>query len=233
MNDDELHDLLVRVTDPIESPGLAQRSVLLARQRRRRQVGVLTTAGAATTTAAVLIAVALAGVRGPGPVDPLGAGSEEERAILDSEAWLSTHDHRVVAQLRGPRIVNVTAVHRGAVVKGDVQTTEPAEMRQVDYYRFRVIAGRVETIGAGETEWRSPTPSQRAFIADISDPRWILGPLATPGLRDHGAVGDAEMYRDSEGDSLFMIDGRPARVVTHDKNGAWVRTFGIDPHPRK
>ena len=108
---------------------------------------------------------------------------------------------------------------------------DAAEERQIGYYRFRIRADRIVTTTSGPVatpDWQPASSSRRRFLSEVTDPRWILAPLESPGLRDSGRTGDADMYRDSDGDSLFMIDGRPVRVVTHGPKGDWTRTFEID-----
>jgi hypothetical protein len=70
----ELHDLLHRATDRVETPGLASDALAVARCRRRsRRAGVV----ASTTVAVVVVGVALAGWMGdatdePRPAPPVG-----------------------------------------------------------------------------------------------------------------------------------------------------------------
>lgn len=235
MNDDNLRGLLIRATDAIESPGLAKGTVLLARKRRMRRVGALTAGAAAAAVVAVLIGVTYLGERAIGPADHVDIPPAGVTALDDAQTWLATHDYRLITQLRGPRIINVTVVQNGDVAQGEVQTMDAAEERQVGYYRFRSRADRIVTTTSGTVatpDWQPASSSQRSLLREVTDPRWILAPLESPGLRDYGRTGDAEMYRDSDGDSLFVIDGRPVRVVTHGPTGDWTRTFEIDARRR-
>jgi hypothetical protein len=42
--------------------------------------------------------------------------------VSSSQAWLVAHDYRLLAALDGVRTRNVTAVRRGDIVRGEVQT---------------------------------------------------------------------------------------------------------------
>lgn len=229
MNDENLRGLLIRATDAIESRGLAEGTVLLARKRRMRRAGALAVGAVAAAAGAVLIGVVYVGDGVMGPADPVDSPPAGDTALDDAQTWLATHDYRLIAQLRGPRIINVTVVRNGDVARGEVQMMDAAGESQVGYYRFRIRADRIVTTTSGPVaspDWQPATSSQGRFLSEVTDPRWILAPLESPGLRDYGRTGDAEMYRDSDGDSLFMIDGRPVRVVTHRPTGD--RTFGIE-----
>lgn len=71
MNHDDLHDLLTRATDAIESPGLSRGAVSIAAKRRNRRRGVLAVAGTTATVAMVLVGVTMAGDGMPAPAPPV------------------------------------------------------------------------------------------------------------------------------------------------------------------
>jgi hypothetical protein len=67
MNHDDLHDLLTRATDAIESPGLATGVLPIVRKRRKRRRGALAAAGATAAVAVVLVGVTVTGEGKPQP----------------------------------------------------------------------------------------------------------------------------------------------------------------------
>jgi hypothetical protein len=174
---------------------------------------------------ALLSATAVARLTGHNPDQSAPPASEP---IASSQAWLATHDYRMIAELQGARTRYVTVVRHGHAVQGDVQTVRPG--RRTGYYRFRLHGNRVETTTTGSlgvARWTPATAAQEALVTHVTDPQWMLAPFQrSRGLRDRGHSGDAEMYRTLGGDTLFMVEGRPLQVVTHAQ-GIATRSFRI------
>lgn len=165
---------------------------------------------------------------GDGDTGPAPAGSTDD-PISNSRTWLARHDYRLLAQLRGARTLNITAVRRGDTLRGDVQAMDAKGLRQTDWFRFRMRGDEVLTTTTGAlaaAHWKPATKSQRSLVANIADPQWLLAPLASRGnLRSLGRSGDAELYRDRAGDWLFTVDGRPFRVITKGHGRTWTFQF--------
>jgi hypothetical protein len=176
----------------------------------------------------LLCAGAVTRVAGGGTY-PLAAGADDP--VSTSQTWLARHDYRMLAQLRGPRTLNITAVRHGDMLHGDVQAMDAAELRQTGYYRFRLSSDGVVTTNTGASaasRWKPATRAQRSLVTDIADPQWLLAPFTTQGnLRRLGRSGDAEMYRGRAGDSLFTFEGRPVRVITERLGRTWTFEFEI------
>ena len=151
-------------------------------------------------------------------------------ATLASQAWFATQNCRVIGQFQGPRTLNVTVVRRDGDVRGDVQNLTADGARQTGYFRFRVRDGVIETNTSGSlaaSTWVAASPSQETLVRRITDPQWILAPFLAGVVHYAGQSGDATVYRTPRGDSLYLIDGHPAQVVTHGHDGesrAWVVT---------
>jgi hypothetical protein len=151
--------------------------------------------------------------------------------IQTSQTWLATQNYRLMAQFKGAHITNVTMVRRESVLRGDVQTMDAHERRQTGYYRFRVRTGAIGTTTTGPlvaSRWATPTPSQQALLRDVTDPQRLLAPFLTGKVRDLGRSGDATVYGNERGDSLYLVGGRPLQVVTHTDDGE-IRVWRFSP----
>jgi hypothetical protein len=146
--------------------------------------------------------------------------------VWASQVWLAAHDYQLIGQFKGADVTNVTVVRRDAVLRGEIQTTDAHETQQTGYYRFRVRDGVIVTTTSplGASVWVAASPAQQAFLRDITDPQRLLAPFLSGELRDAGRSGDATVFRNAGGDSLYLADGHPVQAVTHTDDGetrAW------------
>lgn len=181
---------------------------------------------AAAGLAALLLVAVIVRFTVPSPHPWANATASDP--VATSQAWLNTHDYRLLAQYKGLNEVNIVAVRRGAVMRGSVQTIEPGEQRQTGFFRFRVSAtGAVKTSGDASdgSGWATARQRQARLVSLVAQPASLIAALKSTGpLRDYGDAGDARVYRSASGDTLFMVDGRTLGVVLHSGGGE-VQTF--------
>jgi hypothetical protein len=80
---------------------------------------------------------------------------------------------------------------------------------------------------AGPSTWRRSRTARTCAAAEVAslvaDPARLFAFLDHPQYVSRG--GDAKIYRDAQGDTLFVVDGRPLELVLRTSPGTqlWVR----------